>query len=624
MEKLSDEKLFNEFPPITTNEWEEKITKDLKGADCQKKLIWSTQEGFDVKPYYRSEDLNQLGYLHAAPGEFPFVRGNKTNLNTWEIRQDILVKEVKSANEYLLKILNGGITSPGLKIDKSVVGTKEELAALLKDVQIECIALNLLAEKDCVEFFDYLVQIAKDRQLKFNELQGSFDFDLLSHLTTTGNFYDSEEKDFKKLEKFLLYASEKLPGYKVIGINGLNFRNAGASIVQELAFSLSAGNEYLTRLTDAGFNVDDIAKRMHFTFGIGSNYFMEIAKLRAARYLWSKIIVAYNPEDKQSAKMFVHSATTDWNKTIYDPHVNILRSTTESMSATLGGTDSMEVLPFDSVYQESSEFTSRIARNIQIILKEEAYFDKVVDPAAGSYYIENLTNSIAEHAWKLFIEIEDQGGFVSAFKKGIIQNIISKTATEKLLNIAVRKEILLGTNQYPNFNEKMGTKIDQNFPYIQEKQSGTVVAQPLDLLRGSQEIEKLRLQSESAAKRPIAFMLTIGNLAMYKARSAFACNFFACGGFEVINTNGFETIDEGIRAALNTNADIVVLCSSDDEYANLAVEAYEKINGKPILVVAGEPDCKPDLESKGIKYFISLRSNMIDTLGQFQKLLGII
>lgn len=622
MEQLSDKKLFAEFPPVSTTDLEEKIMQDLKGADYNKKLVWQTPEGLNVKPYYRAEDLKHLKYLQTIPGEFPFIRTGKTNLNEWEIRQDIIVNNIESANKYVLHILERRVTSPGFKINSTIIGSEKKLSQLLGGMRIDCISLNLLAGKDSPKIVNFLVRLAKNKQLKADELTGSFDFDPLGHLSTTGNFYSGETEDFETLKTLINQAARSLPLYKIINVNGLNFSNAGSSIVQELAFSLSAGNEYLSKLTETGIKIDEIANRMQFCFGIGSNYFLEIAKLRAARLLWAKIVEAYNPDDKKHAKMYLHAVTAGWNKTLFDPYVNMLRSTTEAMSASLGGADSLEVTPFDSAFTSASGFSSHIARNTQIILKEEAYFNKVIDPSAGSYYVENLTDSIAEFAWKLFLEIEEKGGYIEAFKTGIIQKMIAETVDHRLQNIATRKEVLLGTNQYPHFNEIMGNKIDSKVYYQQEVNADTVIAEPLIQIRGSQEFEKLRLQTEKTKKRPKVFLLTIGNTAMRKARAAFSCNFFACAGYEIINNYGFQTVKEGMKAAFTTKADIVVLCSSDDEYSVFAPQAND-LKQDTILVIAGEPACKPELERKGIKNYVSMKSNMIEVLRYYHKLLGI-
>jgi methylmalonyl-CoA mutase len=411
--------------------------------------------------------------------------------------------------------------------------------------------------------------------------------------------------------------------FKLITVSGHHFSNAGASVVQELAFVLSAGCEYLSVLEELGVKPDIAAPRMQFVFGTGSNYFMEIAKLRAARTLWSKVVESFGGSEA-SCKMYIHSVVTEWNKTIYDSYVNMLRSTTEAMSATLGGTDSLEVTPFDSPYAQASDFSSRIARNTQIILKEEAHFDKVVDPAAGSYYIENLTDQIAEHAWALFIEIEGKGGFSEAFQSGFIQEKIKQTASQRLKAIATRKEVLLGTNQYPNTNEHAADKTDiEKFSLAFDDGGFKRIAEPVKPFRGAMEFEILRLSVEKAEKIPVAFMLTIGSPAMRKARSNFSGNFFSCAGYKIIDNNGFVTPEAGVKAAFECGANIIVLCSGDDEYATFAPQVHELVDNKAILVIAGEPACKTELEAKGIKNYISLRSNVLDTLKYYNNLLGI-
>ncbi len=487
MQQPSDDKLFSDFPGVSRQEWEKKIREDLKGADYEKELIWHTREGFDVKPYYFSEDIRHMRHLESFPGEFPYVRTGKTHRNSWEIRQDIQVSKPEKANKIILDLLKKGVTSPGLKLNSSVIDSGENFSRLLRDIPLDSITLNLLAGKDAPKFTEYLIGEVNRRKFGANTIKGSFDYDPLGNLTVFGSFYQDLNNDFNKLKSLVQRASETLPLYKVLEVNGLNFSNAGATIVQEIAFALAMGNEYLAQLTEKGLEAGDIAKRMQFVFGIGSDYFLEIAKLRAARLLWSKIVEAYKPSDSGSSAMFVHSVTTGWNKTLYDPYVNMLRSTTESMSASIGGADSIEVTPFDSAYAEESDFSLRNARNTQIILKEEAYFDKVIDPAAGSYYIENLTQNLAQRAWNLFLKTEDKGGYTKAFKAGFIQVIISKTARQRMYDIATKQEVLVGTNKYFNPDDRPDKKASAD---LKKTAARGRIAIPLQPLRGAAEYEK--------------------------------------------------------------------------------------------------------------------------------------
>jgi len=439
-------------------------------------------------------------------------------------------------------------------------------------------------------------------------------------LTINGNLNESVDDAFKSVAE-LIKESTEMPAFHIVNVNGRYFGNAGSSIVQELAFSLSAANEYLSKLTDKGLTIDEAAKSLRFTFSVGSNFFMEIAKLRAGRMLWATIVNEYKPENKEVAKMIVHCETSEFNKTIYDPYVNMLRTQTESMSAALGSCHSLSVQPFDKVFRTPNEFSERIARNQQLLLKEESYFNKIVDPGAGSYYIENLTDSIARQAWKLFIEVEEKGGYLSALKSGVIQTQIKEAADKKSNALASRKEVLLGTSQYPNASEIMADVIDEAI--VNRAKNGSGEVEPIRLFRVAESFEALRLSTERSDKRPKVFMLTYGNLAMRLARSQFAANFFGCAGYEIIDNLGFETISDGVNSALEAEADIVVLCSSDDEYSDAAPLAFEQLKGRAQLVVAGAPSCMEELKSKGIEHFVHVRSNVLETLQGFNKVLGI-
>jgi methylmalonyl-CoA mutase len=433
----------------------------------------------------------------------------------------------------------------------------------------------------------------------------------------------------------LVKESATVPGMKCLVPSGAIASNAGAGPVAELAFVLALGNEYMAALTARGIKPESAARTMKFTFGIGPDFFPEIAKLRAARMLWAVIVRAWGPKQDDAALMHIHSVTGRWNKTLYDPHVNMLRTQTEAMSAVLGGAGSITVEPFDAVFRHADEFSERIARNQQLLLAEESHLDKVADPAAGSYYLEELTSMMAHEAWKLFLEIEDEGGFLQSLRNGTIQGKIGAAADLRKGDVARRKEILLGTNQYPAFGEHTAPAHDSarlfpepvsaSAPAIEPASAPSKAEEviPIKPSRGAEEFEKLRLATERAEHRPLAFMLTIGNPAMRSARAQFSTNFFAVAGYEVRNNNGFETVSEGVNAALEARADIIVICSSDDEYATVAPEIFRMTAGRATVVVAGNPPCTDALRAEGIEHFISLRSNALETLQMFNGILGI-
>ncbi|RLD63785.1 MAG: methylmalonyl-CoA mutase small subunit [Bacteroidetes bacterium] len=623
-ENTKDKKLFEEFPPVSTADWEAKIKVDLKGADYERKLIWKTNNGFNIRPYYRAEDLNDISYLNVHPDEFPFIRGNKIDKNSWLIRQDINVENFSEANKKAGSFLEKGAQSIGFIIDNEP--TENELKILLENVDIEKFEINFACNNCSHSLLKKLINLFQSKNVDLKKVAGSIEFDILGSFSLKGKFCNTQETAFNECKAFIEEA-QKLPKFKVIAVNGKHFNNSGSSLVEELAFSLAAGNEYLSQLTEKGLAVDEIANQIKFNFAVGSSYFLEIAKIRAARLLWANIVNEYNPKNEESKKMYVHSTTSEWNKTVYDPYVNILRSTTETMSSVIGGTDSLTVNPFNSIYEETTDFSERIARNQQIIVKEESYFDKIVDPSAGSYYIENLTNSIAENAWQLFVETEQQGGFIKALENNFIQNRIKETAQKRDLAIATRKENFLGTNQFPNFNEHIDNEISSEIINRKDLTEKDAVIETLKPYRGTQAFEQLRNKTDvysKTNKRPKAFMFTFGNIGMRKARAQFACNFFACAGFQVVDNNGFSSVDEGVEACLENKADIVVICSSDDEYANIAPEIYEKLNKNAVIVVAGYPKAIiDDLKSKGIKHFIHVKTNVLESLNNFQTELGI-
>jgi methylmalonyl-CoA mutase len=354
--------------------------------------------------------------------------------------------------------------------------------------------------------------------------------------------------------------------------------------------------------------------------GVSENYFMELAKFRAARLLWAQIVKQYEPKCDCACKMIVNATTSTYNQTLFDSYVNLLRSQTEAMSAALGSVHSMVVTPFDAPYEQATDFSERIARNQQLIIKEESHFDRIVDPGAGSYYIEHLTDALAQEAWKIFLKVEEEGGFLAAVKAGTVQDDINATNVKRHGDAAKRKEFLLGTNQFPNFTEKSEGKKSLQSDKLQCTDEPEFKA--IESTRLAADFEDLRIHTEET-KVPTAFMLTIGNLAMRQARAQFSCNFLACAGYKVIDNLGFKTVEEGVDAALEAKADIIVICSSDDEYAEYAIPAFKYLNGRAMFVVAGAPACMEDLKAAGIENFVHVKCNVLETLKEYNAKLGI-
>lgn len=627
----SKEKLFSDFSPVSTQEWMDKITVDLKGADFEKKLVWRTNEGFKVKPFYRQEDLEGLKTTEGLPGQYPYIRGIKKDDNTWFIRQDITVNDAAEANAKALDILNKGVDSLGFHIKAKELNA-EYLDTLLKDICCECVELNFsTCQRHTLQLAQLLVAYFQKKEYAPEKLKGSLNFDPISKMMQKGKDVSAVIATGKELVETLA----AYPHFRCIAVNSVQLNNAGAYIYQELGYALAWGNEYLNQLVEAGVPAALAAKKIKFNFGISSNYFMEIAKFRAARMLWADIVKQYAPKCPRTdckntgadgtcycaCKMVAHAETSNFNLTLFDAHVNLLRTQTEAMSAAIAGVNSITVSPFDKAYETPDDFSERIACNQQLLLKEESHLNRIVDPAAGSYYIENLTVAIAKQAWDLFLAVEEAGGMLQAVKAGSIQEAVNQSNKARHEAVSKRKEILLGTNQYPNFNELAGDKRPLDgckkcgCGGEAHEEEGTLAK--LETARAASEFEALRLETENSGKRPKAFMLTIGNLAMRQARAQFSCNFLACAGYQVIDNLGFASVEEGIEAAMKAQADIVVICSSDDEYAEYAIPAFKALNGRAMFIVAGAPACMEELKAAGIENFIHVRCNVLETLREY-------
>lgn len=610
---MTDEKLFNEFAPIPTEKWEEVIQKDLKGADYEKKLVWRTDEGFKVRPYYRAEDLKNVEYLDVLPNEFPFTRGAKANNNNWEIVQEIKVADILTANKIATDAIKAGATTVAFFMTE--VKNAQDLAKLLNGIDLT--KVGVIFRRVCgraIEITKDFIAYLDANKIDKSVVKGTVSYDGISCCLRNGKFKTTQE-DAMNLALELVKLTADMPNFKVVNVRGLQMHNGGATIVQELGYTLGIANEYLAYATANGMSVEQMAKKMEVTLSIASNYFMEIAKLRAFRLLWATMVNAYGPKCDCACKVRINSVASRWNKTIYDPYVNMLRTTTEGMAAAIGGADSIALQPFDVAYKADDDFSRRISRNVQIILKEESYFDKVVDPAAGSYYIENLTDSIAEHAWKLFQDVEAQGGITKLILAGEIKKAIEESCQKRDMDIATRKYVLLGTNQFPNANDAMLDKIEA----AEEDQH-----EGLKFYRGARAFEELRLQTEKIAKkngRPKVFLLKIGNLAMRQARAGFVTNFFGCAGYEIIDNAGFATVAEGIEAAKAVKANIVVICSSDEEYVTYGVEAAKAATAAGFtFIVAGNPaEGAEELKAAGTADFIHVRTNVLDCLRKYNE-----
>jgi len=548
----TNEKLFAEFPPVTTAEWEAAIAKDLKGRD-PKTLIWKTEDGVDVKPFYRAEDIQ-----HLSAAEVPLAA------RSWHVGCEA------STNDALRNALEHGAQAVIVPL------------ALVKQVPIDEASVHVKAR-------------AGDAAAFARATTGSLHIDPIADL--------SREEAIEHFRQ----ARATVPGMAPFVVDAVRFQNAAATVTQELAFAVATGAECLAELTEAGILASDATPQIIFSFGIGSSYFFEIAKLRAARLLWRRITEAFGA----TADARIHAHTSRWNKTIYDAHVNLLRATTEAMSAVIGGCEMLSVGPFDEVWKAPNEFSQRLAINTQLILRDEAQFGKS-DAAAGSWYIEALTDQIARAAWKIFQDVEAVGGMRTASATGFVEQTIGAAGAKRDAAIATRKRIFVGVNQYANAAEEAPAAVIEN---------------GITNSRGAFPFEAMRLTTDRYAlktgSRPVVFLARLGDAKMRRARAEFVSNYFACAGFAIADSNGFDSADDAIAAIQISNPAIVVLCSSDAEYPALAAAICPKVS-QPVIIAGYSKELLDTLKQAGVADFVYLGSNAVQVLTRWQKQLGIV
>lgn len=471
--------LFSEFDAVTDAEWHERILKDLKGKDFDSTLLWNTTEGIVVPPYQREGNRQPDSNL---PGEAPYRRGIKTENNHWYVRQEIADTTAKSANEQALKALNAGATS--IAFTHSVDGP--DIPTLTKDILPEYAPVDFVTDARAESVLAAWTSIWGGKDEK---IAGCLGYDPIAHLTKNGTWYESESSDLTRAGK-LVEAMEHLNSpFQVLEVNALPVHQAGASLLQELGSALAHGNAYLGALHDLGHDPGQVANQLRFSFGVGSSYFMEMAKMRAFRQLWDRLAQAYSPKQTLRGAV-IHTVTSPWNQSAYDAYTNLLRATTETMSAAMGGANTITVLPHTSAYTSPDGFAQRIARNVQLVLKEESYLDRIIDPAAGSYYVEYLTDQLAQKAWQFFQAIEGKGGYLTVLQSGWLQTEIGEVAETKRKAIEAGETTLLGINKHPNKEERLSGKVKEIRTHAN---ASDALLKPF---RGAEAIEHDRLANE--------------------------------------------------------------------------------------------------------------------------------
>ncbi|MCP4213291.1 MAG: methylmalonyl-CoA mutase [bacterium] len=698
------------FSPPSYEEWKAAAELHLKGVPFEKALVTRTYEGLDLQPIYCKEDIADLPHLKEKPGFNDFVRGTSAAgyLNRpWDICQKINVRTPGEFNEALKKDLKNGQTAVYLVPDKACkmgldadspeattadvgkdgvsISRLEHLETALADIDLETVPIHLEAGFSGKGLLSALIALTGRRGLDPIKLSGSIDTDPLGFLALEGELPVSPDMAYDNMAVTVEWTRKNAPALKTIGISGIPYHNAGASATLETAYALATAVEYIDRLQARGIAIDDIAASMRFSFAVGPFYFMEIAKLRAARLLWAKIIEAYGGNE-ESRKMTIHAATSYYNQTKYDPYVNMLRTTTEAFSAIVGGVNSLQTNPFDETYGQADDFSRRMARNVQIMLKEESHLDQVADPAGGSYFVEKLTHEIAEKTLALFLEIEKKGGMYSALQQEFPQKEIAETAKKRQKDICKRKSVMVGTNAFADVKEELPptrmpdpaaiyeTQVRElktyrdNLPAENKRKKADALAKiaggngtlesaahalvagatlgeiaaapkpkpsitvkPLALHRLTEIIEELRdaaLAFEArTGSKPSLFLATMGPVRQYKGRADFAKGFFEIGGFDVIYPQGFDTPGAAVAAAVESKAAVVVICSSDGTYPELVpplVKGLKEKNPDTLVVLAGYPKDQVEAHKKtGVDEFIFLGADAREIISRIFKKTGV-
>ena len=457
------------FP--TLKDWENLVQTESKGKTIND-LSWKTAEGITVKPLYTSEDISQLNFTNSLPGFAPFVRGPKATMyagRPWTIRQYAGFSTAEESNAFYRKALAAGGQGVSVAFDLAThrgydsdhprvsgdvgkagvaIDSVEDMKILFNQIPLDKVSVSMTMNGAVLPILANYIVAAEEQGVSQDKLSGTIQNDILKEFMVRNTYIYPPAPSMKIIADIFAYTSQYMPKFNSISISGYHMQEAGADAVLELAYTLADGKEYIETALKSGLKIDDFAPRLSFFFGIGMNFYMEIAKLRAARLLWDRIVSKYNPKDINSKMLRTHCQTSGWSLTEQDPYNNIIRTTIEAMAAVFGGTQSLHTNAFDEAIALPTEFSARIARNTQIVIQEETNITKVVDPWGGSYMMENLTNEIAEKAWAIILEVEKDGGMAKAIETGIPKLNIERAAAAKQARIDKGLDVIVGVNKH--------------------------------------------------------------------------------------------------------------------------------------------------------------------------------
>ena len=476
------------------NEWE-KVAKeaDLKGKDVSS-LNWNSPEGIVIKPLYTYEDLENLGNTNTLPGIFPFIRGPRATMyahQPWTVRQYAGFSTAEASNAFYRKNLAAGQKGLSVAFDLAThrgydsdhervtgdvgkagvaIDSVEDMKILFDQIPLKDMSVSMTMNGAVIPILAMFIVAGEEQGAKVSELSGTIQNDILKEFMVRNTYIYPPKPSMKIIGDIIEYTSKNMPRFNSISISGYHIQEAGGNAVQELAYTLADGMEYVKTALDRGLAIDDFAPRLSFFFGIGMNFFMEIAKLRAARYFWAELIKPYNPKKPMSAALRTHCQTSGWSLTEQDPYNNVIRTTIEAMAAVLGGTQSLHTNALDEAVALPTEFSARIARNTQLIIQNETHIPRVIDPLGGSYYIESLTHSIITEAKKLFDEVQAHGGMASAVEAGLPKMKIEESAARRQALIDQGLDVIVGVNKFKLKTEDKMEILDIDNTAVRESQ----------------------------------------------------------------------------------------------------------------------------------------------------------
>ncbi len=698
---------FDEFTPPSYEEWKQEVVTALKGGSFEKSMSTKTYEGITLNPIYRLEDQERITHNKTYPGMESNLRGANAGgyiHKVWTIAQECDGKTPAEANEMVKYELLKGTTAASVVLDTATrkgydpdkaevkdvadigvsLATVADVEKLLDGVDLEKFEIDIYAGASNIALLAAVITVCEKKGLALEKLHGAITVDPIGELALDGELVRPLDEYYDEMAHSIAWAEKNAPQLKTVVINTDVYHNGGANDIQEVAYAMNAAVTYMRAMERRGIDVNTFCRHLRFHFSIGANFFMEIAKLRALRVLWARIMEAFGAEEADRA-VHVHGRTSAFTKTVYDPYVNLLRNTTQAFSGVVGGLNSLEVSPFDQPIRKADDFSRRIARNIQVMLQTEFELRQPVDPVGGSWYVETLAAELCEKIWAEFQTIESKGGIVAALKEGYPQAQVKAILDERFKNLAFRKDVAVGNNMYANMTEELLDPKPENQETLRQKRAAQIdeylagaeadavvkaqatleasttepgaliglielgalqkltirqirkaldagdisseTIEPITAHRWTEQFEALRMRTENYKQRMKdnvkVFLANMGPIPQHKPRADFSTGFFEVGAFEVIKNDGHETTADAAKAARESGADVVVICSTDDTYPELvpplAKELKETMPNVTVILAGAPPkDLEPVYREAGVDDFISVRANCYEILNTLQ------